>query len=82
VSAAIVDDVPAVLANPHFRARHEIVSVDDPELGPTTTAAPALGIGTIRHLGRELGADNRAVYVEWLGIDGSELERLRAAGVV
>ena len=31
---------------------------------------------------RELGADNRAVYVEWLGIDDSELARLRTAGVV
>jgi crotonobetainyl-CoA:carnitine CoA-transferase CaiB-like acyl-CoA transferase len=83
VSAAVVDDVPAVLANPHFRARGEIVSIDDPDLGATTTAAPALaGLGTIRHLGRALGADNHAVYVDWLGLDDVELERLRAAGVV
>jgi crotonobetainyl-CoA:carnitine CoA-transferase CaiB-like acyl-CoA transferase len=83
VSAAVVDDMPAVLANPHFRARGEIVSVDDSDLGATTTAAPALGgLGTIRHLGRALGADNRTVYVDWLGIDDADLDRLRAAGVV
>ena len=83
VSAAVVDDVPAVLANPHFRARGEIVSIDDPDLGATTTAAPAIaGMGTIRHLGRDVGADNRAVYVDWLGVDDTELARLRAAGVV
>lgn len=83
VSAAIVDDVPAVLANPHFRARGEIVTADDPELGSMTTAAPFVaGMGAIRHFGRDLGADNEAVFVDWLGMDASELDRLRAAGVV
>jgi len=83
VSAAVVDDVPAVLANPHFRARGEVVTVTDPELGDVTTAAPFVaGLGAIRHLGRELGADNAAVYVDWLGVDAAELDRLRAAGIV
>lgn len=83
VSAAVVDDVPAVLANPHFRARREIVTVDDGDLGAITTAAPGVaGLGTIRHLGRDLGADNRAIWVDWLGLDDAELARLRAAGVV
>jgi crotonobetainyl-CoA:carnitine CoA-transferase CaiB-like acyl-CoA transferase len=83
VSAAVVDDVPAVLANPHFRARGEVVTVDDPELGDVTTAAPFVaGLGAIHHLGRELGADNAAVYVDWLGVDVAELDRLRAAGIV
>jgi crotonobetainyl-CoA:carnitine CoA-transferase CaiB-like acyl-CoA transferase len=83
VSAAVVDDVPGVLANPHFRARGEIVTIDDPELGSITTAAPAIaGLGTIRHLGRALGADNDAVYRDWLGIDEAELAHLRADGIV
>jgi crotonobetainyl-CoA:carnitine CoA-transferase CaiB-like acyl-CoA transferase len=83
VSAAVVDDVPAVLANPHFRARGEIVSIDDPALGSATTAAPGLGgLGAVRHLGRDLGADNREIYADWLGIDEAELARLGAAGVV
>jgi formyl-CoA transferase len=82
VSAAVVDDVPAVLANEHFRARGEIVTVDDPAIGAITTAAPAGGLGAIRHLGRDLGADNAAIYEEWLGLDTVELARLRAARVV
>jgi crotonobetainyl-CoA:carnitine CoA-transferase CaiB-like acyl-CoA transferase len=83
VSAAVVDDVLAVLANPQLRARGELVTIDDPTLGPTTTAAPGLrGLGTIRHLGRDVGADNEAVYADWLGIDPAELARLRATGVV
>ena len=83
VSAAIVDDVPGVLANPHFAARGDVVTVDDPALGPVVTAAPGLGgLGAIRHLGRDRGADNVAVYRDWLGIDDAELARLAAASVV
>ena len=83
VSAAMVDDMPAVLANPHFRARAEVITIDDPELGPITTARPGVGdLGAIRHLGRALGADNEAIYREWLGVDPSELARLRTVGVI
>jgi crotonobetainyl-CoA:carnitine CoA-transferase CaiB-like acyl-CoA transferase len=80
VSAAVVDDVPGVLGNPHFAARDDFVTIDDPELGAITTAAPFLaGRGAIRHLGRTLGADNDAVYRGWLGID---VDALRSRGVV
>jgi crotonobetainyl-CoA:carnitine CoA-transferase CaiB-like acyl-CoA transferase len=83
VSAAAVDDLPAVLANAHFRARDAFVTVDD-ELGPVTTTAPLPldAGGRIRHLGRALGADNEAVYCEWLGLDPGTLADLRAASVV
>ena len=61
----------------------EIVTVDDPAIGAVTTAAPATGgLGAIRHFGRDLGADNAAIYEEWLGVDTVELARLRAARVV
>ena len=84
VSAAAIDDLPAVLASEHFRARDALVTVDDPDLGPFTTTAPLpLGAGgRIRHLGRGRGADNDAVYRQWLGLDAGELADLRAAGVV
>jgi crotonobetainyl-CoA:carnitine CoA-transferase CaiB-like acyl-CoA transferase len=84
VSAAAIDDLPAVLANAHFRARDALVTVDDADIGPFTTTAPLpLGAGgRIRHLGRGRGADNDAVYREWLGLDAGELADLRAAGVV
>jgi crotonobetainyl-CoA:carnitine CoA-transferase CaiB-like acyl-CoA transferase len=83
VSAAVVDDMTEVLANPHFRARGEVLTVDDPEIGPITTARPGIGeLGTIRHLGRALGADNAAIYGEWLGIDPSEIARMRTDGII
>ena len=83
VSAAVVDDLLGVLANPHFQARRDLVTVDDPALGAITTAAPFVaGHGTIRHLGRDLGADNARVYGNWLGLTASELAALRTTGVV
>ena len=83
VSAAVVDDLLGVLANPHFQTRRDLVTVDDPALGAITTAAPFVaGHGTIRHLGRDLGADNARVYSDWLGLTASELAALRTTGVV
>lgn len=83
VSAAVVHDLRAVLASPHFWARGDLVTVEDAALGAITTAAPALAPhGRIRHLGRDLGADNAAVYRDWLGIDEAEIGRLRAAGIL
>lgn len=40
------------------------------------------GEGAIRWLGGELGADNDAVFIGWLGLDRAELDRLCAAGIV
>lgn len=86
VSLAAIDDLPAVLANPHFRARPALVEASDPEIGTITTAAPlplrAEHPGTIRHLGRARGADNLAVYRDWLGMDDAELHTLTAARVI
>jgi hypothetical protein len=39
-------------------------------------------LGTIRHFGRALGADNEVVYREWLGIDPAEMARLRDAHII
>ena len=38
--------------------------------------------GRIEHLGRDLGADNRVVYCDWLGLDEDELAALAADGVI
>ena len=86
VSLASVDDLPSVLANPQFRARPTLIEADDPELGTITTTAPLPfrtdHPGTIRHLGRPRGADNVAVYRDWLHMDDAELRNLAAAGVI
>jgi len=86
VSLAAIDDLPTVLANPQFRARPALLDVDEPEIGTVTTAAPfplrAERPGTIRHLGHARGADNVAVYRDWLGMADAEFRALAAAGVI
>ncbi len=50
-----------------------------PGIVPRMTEAP----GRVEWLGRvPLGADNDAVYGELLGVDASEMERLREAGII
>jgi len=86
VSLAAVDGLLRVAVNPQFRARESLITVDDAEAGRITTAAPSPARthdrAAIRHLGRGLGADNHAVYCNWLGLDERELMALTADGVV
>jgi crotonobetainyl-CoA:carnitine CoA-transferase CaiB-like acyl-CoA transferase len=83
VSAATVDDTIAVLANPHFRARGDLVTIDDPILGCLTLPAPfPSGEGHVRHLGRALRADTDSVFRTWLGLSVTEVERLASTGVI
>jgi crotonobetainyl-CoA:carnitine CoA-transferase CaiB-like acyl-CoA transferase len=74
-----------VLADPQYRALESIVTVDDPELGPLKMQNVLFRLsetpGEIRWSGPPLGAHNEEVWGE-LGVDGQQLERLRAEGVV
>lgn len=80
VSAAVCDSLRGVAANPHFRARGELLAHGEGE-DALTLAAP-LAPGTIRWLGRDLGADNDAVYGRWLGLTGAEIDDLRRSGAL
>jgi crotonobetainyl-CoA:carnitine CoA-transferase CaiB-like acyl-CoA transferase len=75
-----------LLVDPHMRAREAIPTVDDPELGPLRMhgVLPSLSRtpGSIRSTGPRLGAHNADVYSGLLGLDGEELDALRAEGVV
>ncbi len=86
VSLAAVDDLVTVLANPHFRARQSLVTVEDESGERVVTAAPqprpSGAPGRIWRLGGALGADNEAVYGEWLGCSAHELASWRARGVI
>jgi crotonobetainyl-CoA:carnitine CoA-transferase CaiB-like acyl-CoA transferase len=86
VTAAPVYDAAQLLADEHLRARGSYVTVDDPELGPVTVQAPVAQLsetpGRVEHLGRALGADNRAVFGELLGLSPSRLAELHERGVV
>jgi len=86
VSLASVDGIAEVLANPHFRARGSLVDTADGDGGTMTLPAPSpqrhVDPGRIDHLGGALGADNDAVYREWLGCDAAELARWHTDGVI
>jgi crotonobetainyl-CoA:carnitine CoA-transferase CaiB-like acyl-CoA transferase len=86
VSLAAVDGLLRVAANPQFRARRSLVEVADADAGSITTPAPSPArehdCGRIRHLGHALGADNQAIYRDWLGLDERELAALAADGVI
>jgi crotonobetainyl-CoA:carnitine CoA-transferase CaiB-like acyl-CoA transferase len=75
-----------IFADPQYLARETITTVDDPKLGRARVqnAIPRLSDtpGRVRHLGGDLGQDNREVLGGLLGRTLEELERLRRAGIV
>jgi crotonobetainyl-CoA:carnitine CoA-transferase CaiB-like acyl-CoA transferase len=88
VPAGPVYSVADIAADPQFQAREMITRVPDERVPDGTVAmpgiVPALSAtpGTIIHSGRQLGADNAAVYGDLLGIGAEEIAALRARGVI
>ncbi len=84
--AAAVNDLEALLADPHVVERASVASVRDPALGPLSMVAPVPRLsgtpGSIRSSGPPLGAHNAEVLGEWLGLGPGELLRLARAVVV
>jgi formyl-CoA transferase len=92
-AACIAHDVPVataytaadIFADPHVAARGDLVSVDDPVIGPVRQQAPfprfvgeppAVPTGAPK-----LGEHTRQVLGELLGLDDAELDRLAREGV-
>ncbi len=86
VAAAPVYDIADLVADEQLRHRGVFVSVDDRELGPMTVQAPVPRFsespGRIEHLGPTLGEHNAEVYGEILGLTLSDIDHLRATGVL
>jgi len=74
-----------IFADPHFDARGDLVTVDDPVVGPLRQQAPyprRMGEPPVAPSGApRLGEHTRAVLGD-LGVSDSELDRLAADGVV
>ena len=85
IPVSAVNDAAAIFADPHIAARGNLLEVTDPRAGPLRVPAPTPRLSEtparIRWTGPEVGQHNREVYAE-LGLDDSELEALREAGVV
>jgi crotonobetainyl-CoA:carnitine CoA-transferase CaiB-like acyl-CoA transferase len=82
---APVYDVRDLMADPQYRALDTITTVEDPVLGPVRMQNVLFRLsrtpGSIRWTGRPKGADTDAVLAG-LGLSTSDIERLRADGVV
>lgn len=63
-----------------YREREDIIEIEDEELGTVRMqgVVPRFGQqpGAVWRTGPALGADNRLVYGDWLGIDDATLDRL------
>lgn len=85
-SSAPVMNGESLIKDPHLIAREQVITVDDPDLGPVRmqgivpkfSKAP----GRVRHTGERPGARNEEVYGELLGLGAQELENLRTAGII
>jgi crotonobetainyl-CoA:carnitine CoA-transferase CaiB-like acyl-CoA transferase len=75
-----------MMADPHFAARGNIVTLPHPTLGdfPMQGVVPKLSAtpGSVRTLGPELGQHNQEVYGGVLGLSAERLSELEAAGVI
>ncbi|MFB6126201.1 MAG: CaiB/BaiF CoA transferase family protein [Halolamina sp.] len=81
-----VYDMADIRDDDHYRAREAIVEMDDEELGSVETQGPVPTFsrtpGTVDHAGPAKGKHNETVYLEELGLDAAEYERLREEGVI
>lgn len=86
VVAGPVLDISDIFKDPHYAARENIVSVPDDDFGSVRmqSAVPRLSRtpGRVRKAGGALGSDNRAVYLDELGLSEADLKRLTTAGVI
>ena len=86
VPAGLIYRAPDMLADPHFRARESIVTVDHPDLGKLKmqNVAPRLSAtpGGVRSPSPRLGEHNREIYLEFLGLSTDEYRDLESRRVV
>jgi crotonobetainyl-CoA:carnitine CoA-transferase CaiB-like acyl-CoA transferase len=75
-----------IFADPHMAARGDLVSIDDPVIGPVRQQAPFPRLA--RHAtpvpsgAPRLGEHNREVWCDLVGLSNEELAELHARGVV
>ena len=86
IPVAPVNDLGALLDDPHLRERASVVALDDPEIGPMFFVAPTPRLsatpGRHRHTGPRLGEHNAEVYGEWLGMNAELVAALARDGAI
>ncbi|MFJ1615889.1 CaiB/BaiF CoA transferase family protein [Streptomyces sp. NPDC088249] len=86
IPASPLMNISDIAADPHYRERGTLVTVDDPDFGELPMVAPLPRMsktpGSIRSTGPALGAHNAEVYRGLLGLSADDLATLGADGVV
>lgn len=86
VVASRVFDAADIAADPVYAEREDIVTVDDPDLGPVRMQAVIPHFrqrpGRVWRTGPALGQDNHLVYGQWLGLSAEELADLEKSDVI
>jgi crotonobetainyl-CoA:carnitine CoA-transferase CaiB-like acyl-CoA transferase len=86
VPAGALNTIEDIFSDPHFKARGDLETVEDPTLGPVVIPAviPKMSEtpGSIKSLGPPLGNANDLIYGTLLGLSADEMRRLRADGVI
>ncbi len=82
-AAAPCNSIAEIFKDPHYKARENIVSVEDEELGGPIRMQNVVGKlsrtpGAIRNAGPKLGSSNRSILINRLGFSEAEL---KAAGL-
>lgn len=86
VPCAQIYSIKEIFEDEQYRARGNMIRVDDPRVGELVLPAPVPRLSetpaTFRHAGRSLGADNNDVYAQLLGMTQAQLVAAAASGVI
>ena len=79
-------DAAGIFADPHIAAREDLVTVDDPVLGPVRQQAPFPRLSNRPHATPAgaplLGEHTRDVLGELCGLTADDLDGLAASGII
>jgi formyl-CoA transferase len=83
---APVYDIAQIFEDPHFKARHDLISVPDAELGSVKmqNAFPFMSRtpGQVRHAGQPLGYETKDILRDELGLSDDDIADLKTRGVI
>ncbi len=86
VPCAPVRDLDEVVNDPHLHARGALLWQEHPELGRIPVQSSPLRFAGTDQMpitpSRKLGADNNAIYGDWLGLSANDIAQLTSEGVI
>jgi crotonobetainyl-CoA:carnitine CoA-transferase CaiB-like acyl-CoA transferase len=86
VPCAQIYSIADIFEDPQFKARGNLLDVEDERIGPMVLPAPLPRLSEtpprFRHTGRPLGADNEEVYRDILGLSQEQFNDIKSTNVI